>query len=291
MLKTRSEIISKAQAVGLSRVLAKLDELIENSIRLYPAHVDEAQIPLGSSKIGGRPDLPRSLSWPSWESGPMSFIAQVRLPEVKPYDVEGVLPTRGLLYFFYDCEQTAWGYLPKHGDGCKVFYFDGPDTHLVRTAFPSELPKGSRFSSCALRPSSEATLAPVDSVDFLTEDLDLTPEERESYYDLLGEVEVSSGPETAHRLLGHPDQIQNDMQGKCQLASNGIDVGGPEGYRDPRVPSLRLGAKDWRLLFQVDSEKDAQMMWGDCGRVYFWIKSKDLERHDFKRVWPVLQCG
>jgi len=289
MLGTKAQILSKAQEVGLSRILAEIDQLIESSIRLYPSYIDETQIPLGSSKIGGMPDLPRSIEWPSWESGPMSFIGQVRVSEVKAHDSEGVLPARGLLYFFYDCEQTAWGYLPAHGEGCKVFYFDGPDTELARTEFPSDLPIGSRYCPCAVRPSREDTLAHIDSL--LTEELDLTPQERESYWNLLEAVEPPPWPATAHRLLGHPDQIQGDMQLECQLASNGIDVGGGAGYRDPRAPSLRQGARDWRLLFQVDSEENAGMGWGDSGRVYFWIKSQDLEQRDFERVWPVLQCG
>ena len=63
-----------------------------------------------------------------------------------------------------------------------------------------------------------------------------------------------------HRLLGHPDPVQGDMQLECQLASNGIDCGDAGGYRDPRVPALRPGAADWRLLLQIDSDDAAGMM-------------------------------
>jgi uncharacterized protein YwqG len=47
---------------------------------------------------------------------------------------------------------------------------------------------------------------------------------------------------------------------------------------------------DWHLLLQVDSEQAAGMMWGDVGRLYYWIRSKDLKAGNFDNVWLVLQC-
>jgi uncharacterized protein YwqG len=31
-------------------------------------------------------------------------------------------------------------------------------------------------------------------------------------------------------------------------------------------------------------------MWGDAGRIYFWIQEQDLKNRDFAKVWLVLQC-
>ena len=33
------------------------------------------------------------------------------------------------------------------------------------------------------------------------------------------------------------------------------------------------------------------MMWGDVGRIYYWIKHSDLLRRDWDLSWLVLQCG
>jgi uncharacterized protein YwqG len=43
------------------------------------------------------------------------------------------------------------------------------------------------------------------------------------------------------------------------------------------------------LLLQVDSD-DVGMMWGDGGRLYFWIREQDARRADFSNVWMILQC-
>jgi len=50
------------------------------------------------------------------------------------------------------------------------------------------------------------------------------------------------------------------MELECQLASNGINVGGPEGYKDPRRAELEAGVKDWKLLLQLDTDNDTGWM-------------------------------
>jgi uncharacterized protein YwqG len=59
------------------------------------------------------------------------------------------------------------------------------------------------------------------------------------------------------------------------------------------IPSAALenGRSDWLLLFQLDSDDAAKMMWGDAGRLYFWITKQDLARRDFSNVWMILQCS
>ncbi len=58
-----------------------------------------------------------------------------------------------------------------------------------------------------------------------------------------------------HRLLGHAQVIQNPMELKCQLASNGVYCGTPEDYRSERAKQLEAGAADWRLLLQIDTDE------------------------------------
>ena len=57
-----------------------------------------------------------------------------------------------------------------------------------------------------------------------------------------------------------------------------------------RAKKLEAGARDWRLLFQVESDGNAKMMWGDAGRLYFWIRDEDLRAARFYRTWLVFQC-
>lgn len=91
-------------------------------------------------------------------------------------------------------------------------------------------------------------------------------------------------------MLGWPDEIQGPMELECQLVSRGLYCGDPSGYRDPRAEELSAGATEWRLLLQLDSDDRAEMMWGDGGRLYFWMREQDLVDRRFESAWAVLQC-
>ncbi|MBN2239580.1 MAG: DUF1963 domain-containing protein [Dehalococcoidales bacterium] len=44
-------------------------------------------------------------------------------------------------------------------------------------------------------------------------------------------------------------------------------------------------------VHRKNSDDDTGMMWGDAGKLYFWIKKDDLKNADFTDVWMILQCG
>jgi uncharacterized protein YwqG len=72
--------------------------------------------------------------------------------------------------------------------------------------------------------------------------------------------------------------------------TNGLYCGNETGYRDKRAAQLADGADDWQLLFQLDSDDKADMMWGDAGRLYYWIRKQELARQSFDNTWTILQC-
>ena len=240
---------------------------------------------VGASRLGGEPDLPPGAEWPRKAGAPLSFVAQLDLSELAPYDVEGVLPTDGLLSFFYDATtQQAWGFDPEDRGSWELRHV-APDEELRRTPAPDDLDRAGRLRPVGWRPRGELAFATFDSL--AVDRLGLTRDETIAYSDLL-----ETDDETIHRVLGHPDPVQSgEMQLECQLAANGVWCGSPEGYEDPRVPGLTPGAADWQLLLQVDSQEETDMMWGDLGRLYVWIRDEDLAARRFDRTWVILQCG
>jgi uncharacterized protein YwqG len=191
------------------------------------------------------------------------------------------LPTSGIFYFFYSAEQEAWGFDPKDKDKFKVFYFDGDMTEIERTDFPSDLTEYSIYKPCRLNFSSSVSLPSWES-SVIREAL--SDGELEAYMELTDDGEIT-------KLFGHSDNIQGSMEIECQLVTNGLYCGDSSGYKDRRAVELRKDADKWILLFQIDSIDKAGMMWGDVGRVYFWIKREDLEKKDFDKSWFALQCS
>jgi uncharacterized protein YwqG len=277
-----AEYRSQLDAAGLGRYADSLSDAALPGIRLLADPRSDAAI-AGTSRLGGFPDLPAGLPWPVDDDGaPLSFIAQLELGQMAAHDVEGILPRTGLLSFFYEAAtQSAWGYAPAdHGAWAVVHTASG--IAVEPREVPDTVPDGGRFPAVRLSPQLELTFAPWES--FVVERLDMTYEEGVAYADVL----PAAG--TAHRLLGHADPLQGDMQLECQLVTHGLFCGDPSGYRDPRAARLAPGAADWRLLFQVDSQDEAGMMWGDVGRLYYWIRHEDLRAGRWELSWLILQC-
>ena len=272
----------RLEAAGLGRFADSLSELVRPSVRLIadPAvSVDDRD-----SRLGEAPDLPPSIAWPYNDDDPLSFIAQVNLVDVAPYESEGLLPRDGLLSFYYDAvTQSSWGFDPADHGSAAVIYTPA-SAATERREPPAELSDEGVFKAIGLRPRAELTFAPWESFD--VERLGMSRDERFAYAELFHDQD-----DMLHRLLGHPDPVQGDMQVECQLVTNGLYCGDSTGYQDPRANDLLDGAAEWRLLMQVDSQDEADMMWGDVGRLYYWIKHSDLLARDWKLSWLVLQCN
>ncbi len=121
--------------------------------------------------------------------------------------------------------------------------------------------------------------------------LEFTPEERKEYINFEHLLEKQDQNKMKNRIWGYPDAIQGDMQIECQIVSNGIYYGDAKAREHPRYDELKPESKDWELILQIDSEEEnAKMIWGDFGRVYFWIHKTALANLEFEKTWFQLQC-
>ena len=279
----RADALAALSSAGLSSVAQDLDALMQDSIRIGGHPADEASLPIGGSKLGGLPDLPPGTAWPEGKGLPLSFIAQLRLEEVQPYDTQHVLPPDGLLSFFYDAKQQTFGADPSDRGGWEVLYVTGDLKTLQRFPTPATLPVEAHFKPCAVTFSDEVTVPQQPELEIAN--LAWTADQRQTYENVLATFPSQADRASPHhRLLGHPDTIQDDMRLECQLAANGVsDVG------DPKAMALNASANAWRLLLQVDSDGNAAMRWADAGMLYFWIERDALAARRFANVWVVLQ--
>jgi uncharacterized protein YwqG len=274
-------------AVGLLRVSQSIASLSELSIRFDTTQVNEDGLGTGASKVGGRPDLPPGITWPAWKELPLSFLAQINLAELSKFEVSEPLPSSGVLFFFYDSEQRTWGFDPNDTGSWRVIFSAGSGSNLVRCSLPDALPEYARFPACSVSFYQENTVPPFDSM--VVNSLGLSEQEQDAYLHFLDAYEKEHGG-VAHRILGHPDPIQGDMQLECQLVSHGLYAGDASAYQHPRRKELEPGSLEWKVLLQLDSDDNAAMMWGDVGRLYFWIRESALEAHNFDEAWMILQC-
>jgi uncharacterized protein YwqG len=243
---------------------------------------------VGASFFGDLPDLPPEIEWPVHKGKPLAFLAQLNMTHIAEYDKQGLLPKTGMLYFFYDAEGFVWGGKPDDRGGWRVIYYDGGVPQLVQAKPPAGLGADFIFKPCRLEFMEWSTLPAWDSDE--SSWLDLDDEESDAYAEMLDELYGGLG--TQHWLLGHPNNIQGDMRTSCEMLSQGKKPGPYESAGDFLAETLKYheSAMKWVLLFQLDTDDDAGMMWGDCGRLYFWIREEDLKNRRFENVWMQLQC-
>lgn len=278
---SKAEFKSLFEKFGLSKYWKVFEPELRDEIRI--SAVPKDKIYLGKSKFGGTPDLPKNVDWFKEKNGKsLSFIAQINFTELQNYKASHDLPKKGILYFFYSAEQEAWGFDPKDKDKFKVFYSTNTK-NLEAKDTPPDLKKHSIYKPCKLQFSDSVSLPNWENE--LVQKT-LNDSETDKY------IEITSVEDSSNKMLGYSDNIQGEMELECQLVTNRLYCGDSSGYNDSKRKELENGASDWRLLLQIDSEDDKTgMMWGDLGRLYFWIRQQDLKELNFEKSWFVLQCS
>lgn len=233
------------------------------------------------SNFGGRPCLPQGVDWPEKDGRKLAFLARISLSEVHHAATVDWLPAEGALLFFYDVEQQPWGFDPKDRGSWAVLHV--PDLERPPESTDKDDSSPLRFKYAAFGRVFSYPTWERRSV----AKLKLTDAEMELYADL-ADGQYQGSPK--HQISGFPSPVQGDsMELDCQLVSNGLYCGDSSGYNDPRARLLQPGSYDWRLLLQIDADDDLEVMWGDCGTLYFWVQEQPARAADFSGAWLILQ--
>jgi hypothetical protein len=294
-------------AAGLGRVADAILRISMPSISMdCRKATDETALPVGSSKLGGVPDMRPGQTWPAWQGSPMAFIGQVRLADIAAHDAEGDLPHSGLLSFFCAVDGTAAGLMlaPDDPSSWTVLHVDGDLASLVRLPLPPRLPRRLRFPACQAGFAREPMLPDVESREVLG--LGLSEPERHAYIDVQSGADAGYLPAMNHHLLGYPLSLGESPFISAYAKSHGIphpyaiELKGTPEEKQRRVQDLQNKGEEhramqhkaedeWRLLLQVYSNAEAEMDWGGGGVLHFCIPKDALARRDFARVWVEMQ--
>ncbi|MBN1428189.1 MAG: DUF1963 domain-containing protein [Anaerolineae bacterium] len=282
MIALSEHNLTAQQALGdlldihdLNHCEPQIRDILRPAIFLRTSAVDERNLQLGQSKIGGVPDLPEYSDWPTFDDKPLAFLAQVNLSEI-PRNIEReLLPETGILYFF-----SVFGWQQDDGDLHPDLEWDRSNEEefsqvlfLANARLPlrrCNKPNGIRtFNAAAVEYLSTLSLPRASAYcrDPCVADLEWTEQEYDRldnfYFDFNLINDKALGHPGEHQLLGYADAIQNAVT-----------------------------QPDTRLLFQVASDYyNAGMEWGDGGIIYFIIRQGDLERQDFSTITSDFQCG
>jgi hypothetical protein len=269
---------------------------------------------LGTSRLGGLPDLPVGLAWPEREGQLLTFIGQVNLAEVPLPPVP--LPERGMLSFFLGIDEPASNIVHE------VRFWDKSAGRLSRPSPPDE----SRFlnEDCTTFQAVGVRFLPAVSLPSFFRDASLD-EFSDRLEELRQKLGSPSSPGKASQLLGHPLAIAGDPLAEGYVAVHGHaniiydlhrtpeeadrDLAAAEAEADAeRIAWLRRRKEsldwfhrarehhqreiaNWQLLLEVASHRPCGMCWWDAGRLQFLIDSRDLEARDFSRTYACIQTS
>jgi len=252
-------------------------ERIESTIKPFVEIKARAEdnLLLWQSKFGGLPYFPRGLQYPQDSNGQAMFLlAQINFGETPILES---FPEKGILQFYISGGSDVYGACfesPARQDDFKVLYFPEitENEGLLVTEF-GFLPESDLLP---MEKQSSLTFnlrhAPLPVVDYRFEPtiLNLNRKSRYEFYkdyqSVYEEYEKLFGSE-GHKIGGYPYFTQND----------------------PREYETYKG-EEYRLLFQMDTDEEAGIIWGDCGVANFFITEKDLLSKNFTRVLYNWDC-
>lgn len=256
-------------AYGLERFREQIRGMARQGFLLKTEVCKDGDLRLGASKIGGLPDLPAGVSWPNYQGGkPLAFLAQINLSDLR---VDCELPQSGMLSFFsvfgWQADDGGDPELPNgtyNASWTKVFCWTQHQGTLRSCHPPSDV---NGFAPARIQPIPY-TCFPADVRDRRIAKLAWKSEVQAQYLEM-----VSTYNRTMLHQLGNP--AHHLMLGYAAFE---------------QTPPLELANGDLCLLFQLASDLNAKMHWGDGGKIYFFVTAADLAQRSFDAVFTDYDC-
>ena len=244
-----------------------LTELERSAISM--SSTDKGEMIVGDSKFGGEPDVAKGFTWPVTDDNrPLSFVFQVNLKDVSTYDKEHILPSSGMLYFFYDIEGLGseelseghiedWWQQQGNNNYFRIIYSDCTRNDLHPFDDDNQMERIIIKNEERLIFETEKSLP--DYRDVCLEKVNV----EEDTYQWMADMFCHGD---------YPKKVQDDWRGSL--------LGYAGFYYEPIDCSGRL------LLFQIDLR---DLYLDSDARIYCFVPSEDLKKADFSHAFFELQ--
>ena len=208
----KKRIANALADTAISHRSSEITTLAQSCIQFTSVELDE-DTAIGESRLGGLPDLPPKVRW---HRG-MSFMAQFSLSEIAAFDVNGLLPSKGFLYFFWDdeCGFSDRGFSDKF-----VKYYSGDAQRLRREKRPpgyqnvddpdyQPVDPEVIYNPYSLRFEPTVSLPSTFSRHFQSVCLDPTDKEVDAYFEIDDQfrIEARARRNGVSQFFGYPEDV------------------------------------------------------------------------------------
>ncbi|MGN1227745.1 MAG: DUF1963 domain-containing protein [Christensenellales bacterium] len=279
--------IEKSQEIEITKDEWKnLQSIMEKSAIYFTSQTEKS-----FNKIGGKPNLPNDLDWPTCNGTPLSFIAQIDLSTLPQNN--GIIPnTSGAIFIFgilvNDC---FFGDEENGQQAYKLLY--SQNINAKERNFPKKLDKEAQYEANYITPQNIIKELPetvgygfeLKNVNLTDKSIDNYNEYYEAYINKQNTLANLKENETL-KFGGY----ETPMQSKGRLMYNNKFAKHDTGANDL---ANNIAENDWILLCEIKSNKDKNenMYIGDAGIIYVYIKQSDLINCNFENVFIEMQCG
>ncbi|MCK8143351.1 YwqG family protein [Flavobacterium sp. I-SCBP12n] len=254
----------------------KFLKLFKKCHRITYTLKEDLNIGIGFSKIGGNPDLPKEINWPTYETKSMTFFCQINLSDLD----DSALPKEGILYFFVyaDPELSYSG----SRESFKIIYHTEMN-ELFRNEFPEDLNQKSKFhpSKMFFRDS----ISYPDDESSLIEDFFNNWEDKNKFYGKLDHLmeHIYESPQFEDKVLGYDCSLQSSAEHFWPINYLNIKTWDEVDQRKEEIEKIK---SDFVLLLEIDlfSNPSKLASYGGSPVVYFGIKREDLKNKKFDDI-------
>jgi len=291
MPHNRQELIEAIRRGGLEHLLPSLSQVMGPALQLVP--IDGDADALGTTRMGGLPDLAPTTPWPHVDGIPLMFVGQVRLDDLTVIEHGEPLPPSGLISFFFDGMLTGYDE-GKAADRSYVLHTTAHPSMLVRREPPPVAnPVFQVFEPTLHRTREVWTLPAFEEID--GDEYPTIPpgfpiiqahKDRTAYQALRRAMSSFTT-----RLLGHPTEVQGGEVRFNQVLSRDVhERYRYENYEYTHKEELAAEIRELVLLLQAPCEPTTHIDIAG-GSVTFWIRRSDLAEGRFDRAWADLACS
>lgn len=278
------EVLALSRRMPLETRSEEILRLARPSLRITRASEDVPD-DRSLSRWGGAPHVPPEFTWPTHKGRALSFLGQFDLADLSRNFPNPHFPAHGLILFFI--ERTAS--IALDDVGCRVLFLDHEREDLVQLSVHE-----AAFPDYPIDLSLELTLPRSHSL--VLDGLSLSDDESDAWDELRAELARSQGVEleelttdwlVLHRLLGYPEELGGEMELDLEVASH--TSAQHEGDTGGLGVDLER-AREWQLLLQASDDGAFRVSDGSgFGRLYFWIRSADLDGFNFDGVRALIR--
>ena len=257
----------------------KIIKLIKPAIGILTKKMESDNLKIGGSKIGGKPDLPKDISWPRLNDSDLVFCAQYNISELKKFDVENLLPEKGMFYIFIGINGEYNEFSVEQKD-YKIFFIENLE-ELVRKEYPTTLKTEGKVEPAEIQYFESLTIPDDENYKLIYFD-----EKYEDFYfyfyqdteEYIAE-ELNENADNMHQILGEDKSIQSSVV--YEFSREELDVS-YDKYTE-KWDEILENSKTFSNLIQLDCMDSNTNLdkFGGSGVFYIGLKTKELEKKNF----------